>query len=201
MGGSGEFVDNENKIMKKIAKAVFIDKMWINKKLNYFFVKNERETKRMGNTISSSALAAAAIEILEDVHERTAEETCHQINRLTNDMRDFPEAEAEYVKQTIRAQPLVSFYGYMRVPTQLTDADVVRTLSYNEPRDIHFDQVRMILQLDFIWYDNVGRHVMVWGKSRDLIKMAMTAIKMWVNIPADLPTRHEWMGQNWNKKE
>ena len=27
MGGSGEFVDNENKIMKKIAKAVFIDKM------------------------------------------------------------------------------------------------------------------------------------------------------------------------------
>ena len=26
MGGSGEFVDNENKIMKKIAKAVFIDK-------------------------------------------------------------------------------------------------------------------------------------------------------------------------------
>jgi hypothetical protein len=28
MGGSGEFVDNENKIMKKIAKAVVIDK-WI----------------------------------------------------------------------------------------------------------------------------------------------------------------------------
>jgi len=27
MGGSGEFVDNENKIMKKIAKAVFIDKI------------------------------------------------------------------------------------------------------------------------------------------------------------------------------
>jgi hypothetical protein len=27
MGGSGEFVDNENKIMKKIAKAVFIDKL------------------------------------------------------------------------------------------------------------------------------------------------------------------------------
>ena len=27
MGGSGEFFDNENKIMKKIAKAVFIDKM------------------------------------------------------------------------------------------------------------------------------------------------------------------------------
>jgi hypothetical protein len=27
MGGGGEFVDNENKIMKKIAKAVFIDKM------------------------------------------------------------------------------------------------------------------------------------------------------------------------------
>ncbi len=27
MGGSGEFVDNENKIMKKIAKAVLIDKM------------------------------------------------------------------------------------------------------------------------------------------------------------------------------
>jgi hypothetical protein len=26
MGGSGEFVDNENKIMKKIAKAVLIDK-------------------------------------------------------------------------------------------------------------------------------------------------------------------------------
>jgi hypothetical protein len=82
----------------------------------------------------------------------------------------------------------------MRVPTHLSDADVVRTLSYNEPRDIHFNQVRMILQLDFIWYDNVGRHVMVWGKSRDLIKTAMTAIKMWVNIPADLPTRHEWMG-------
>jgi len=27
MGGSGEFVDSENKIMKKIAKAVFIDKL------------------------------------------------------------------------------------------------------------------------------------------------------------------------------
>ena len=27
MGGRGEFVDNENKIMKKIAKAVFIDKI------------------------------------------------------------------------------------------------------------------------------------------------------------------------------
>ena len=148
----------------------------------------------MGNTISSSALAAAAIEILEDIHERTAEESCRQINRLTNDMRDFPEADAAHIKQTIRAQPLVSFYGYMRVPTNLSDADVVRTLSYNEPRDIHFDQVRMILQLDFIWYDNVGRHVMVWCKSRDLIKTAMTAIKMWVNIPADLPTRHEWMG-------
>jgi hypothetical protein len=27
MGGKGEFADNENKIMKKIAKAVLIDKM------------------------------------------------------------------------------------------------------------------------------------------------------------------------------
>ena len=135
----------------------------------------------MGNSMSASALAAAAIEILEDIHERTAEESCRQIDRLTKDLRDFPEPEADQIRQHIRAQPLVSFYGYMRVPPELTDHDMVWMLSYNDPRDVHFKQVQQLLQLDFVWYDHVGRHVMVWGKTRDIITAAMAAIKMWVS--------------------
>ena len=134
----------------------------------------------MGNSMSASVLAAAAIEILEDIHERTAEESCRQIDRLTKELRDFPEPEAEQIRQNIRAQPLVSFYGYMRVPSQLTDQDIVWILSYNDLRDGHFEQVRQLLHLDFVWYDRVGRHVMVWGKTRDIITAAMAAIKIWV---------------------
>ena len=146
----------------------------------------------MGNMAASNALADAAIEILSDIHERTATESCRQINRLTDDMKDFPEAMAEKIKQNICAQPLVSFYGYMRVPERLTDAEVVRMLGYNNPRDIHYEQVMELLRLDFIWYDHVGRHVMFWGKTHDIITAAIAAIKLWSKISPEVEAKHGW---------
>jgi hypothetical protein len=147
----------------------------------------------MGNMAASNALASAAIDILTDIHERTASESCRQINRLTYDMRDFTEEKAEQIKKNILAQPLVSFYGYMRVPLELTDADVVQMLSYNDSRDTHFEQVMLILQLDFVWYDNIGRHVMVWGKTARIIEAAISAIQLWMKISPELLTKEEWM--------
>ena len=120
---------------------------------------------------------------MDDTFVRPAEDSIRQIDRLTNDMKNFPETLVAEIKQTIRGRTH-SYYGYIRMPYNLSDEEIVTILKYKNKEDVYFAQMSALLHLDFTWYDRVGRHVMVWGESQDIVTTAMTAIKMWLKIPA-----------------
>jgi hypothetical protein len=119
----------------------------------------------------------------QDTFARPSLDSIRQIDRLTQDMKDFPETFAAQVRRTILGRPQ-SYYGYIRMPYNLTDEEVVDILKYKNKQDVYFAQFSALLKLDFTWYDHMGQHVMVWGESQDIVTTAITAIKMWLKIPA-----------------
>jgi len=62
-------------------------------------------------------------------YNRRSVDSLRQINMLTEDMKDLHETLAVEIKQTILERE-DSYFGYMLVPTQLTDEVVINILIY-----------------------------------------------------------------------
>jgi hypothetical protein len=116
-------------------------------------------------------------------YTRSAQESIRQISWLTNDMKDLSEPLAEHLKKIILERP-ESYYGYIMMSSTLTDDDIRKTLQLYNQSDIYLEALSKRFNLDFTWYDDVGRHIMVWGKSQEIITKAILAIRMWLNISA-----------------
>ena len=112
-------------------------------------------------------------------YQRKSVESMKQINMLTNDFKDFPEHLAAEIEQILLARPH-SYYGYVLVPDTISDADVFRTLNYDDPLDKYFIQLTIQMKLDFTWYDECGRHVMVWSSAKEITYRAIWAIERWL---------------------
>jgi hypothetical protein len=115
----------------------------------------------------------------DKLYQREARDSMRQINMLTNDLKDFPDDLGLLVETTIMSRPQ-SYYGYVLVPAHITDAHVIRTLSYDDPQDKYFMQLTTQMNLDFTWYDACGRHVMVWSGTKQIMKTALWAIERWL---------------------
>jgi hypothetical protein len=115
-------------------------------------------------------------------HQRASAESLRQIIMLTEEFKDFPEELAVQTERTILGRPH-SYYGYVLVPGSITDADVLRTLSYDDPQDKYFTQLTAQLELDLAWYDVRGRHVMVWSNAKTTTDVALCAIEKWLEVP------------------
>jgi len=127
-------------------------------------------------------MMAEFVSMLTENYRRPSVESIRQINRLTQDMKGFPEKLEVLVRETILSRP-ESYYGYIRVPYTLSDDAVCKILRYNMPDDQYFQQLTAFLQLDFTWYDDVGQHIMIWAESKEKITTAVSAIQMWLKIP------------------
>lgn len=114
-------------------------------------------------------------------YKRASMDSFRQINMLTRDMRDFPEIFAEEIKHTVLGRP-DSFYGYVLAPTHLTDEAVIKTLNYGDRLDKYFAQLTAQLNLDLVWYDDVGRHIMVWSETKSKTDIALWAINRWLEV-------------------
>ena len=108
-------------------------------------------------------------------YNRRSVDSLRQINMLTEDMNDLHETLAVEIKQTILERE-DSYFGYMLVPTQLTDEVVINMLNYGDPLDKYFSQLSAQLNLDLVWYDDVDRHIMVWSETKSKTDIALWAI-------------------------
>jgi len=120
-------------------------------------------------------------EKMTTTHQREAPDSIRQIKMLTNDFKNFPRDLAKLVQTTIMSRPQ-SYYGYVLVPAHISDELVIRTLSYDDPQDKYFMQMNMQLNLDFSWYDECGRHVMIWSERKQTMDVALWAIERWLGL-------------------
>jgi hypothetical protein len=132
----------------------------------------------MATNISSTSQTKET-EMQHGTHERESAVSVLQINMLTNYLKNYTEEYAEDLRATILGRPL-SYYGYILVPGCIADADVVNILRCDDPDDSNFTQLMAKLELDFAWYDDCGRHVMVWGHSQAVVDAALGAIRLWI---------------------
>lgn len=114
-------------------------------------------------------------------YNRRSVDPLRQINMLTEDMKDLHETLAVEIKQTILERE-DSYFGYMLVPTQLTDEVVINMLNYGDPLDKYFSQLSAQLNLDLVWYDDVDRHIMVWSETKSKTDIALWAINRWLEV-------------------
>jgi hypothetical protein len=121
-------------------------------------------------------------------HQREGSDSMIQIKMLTNDFKNFPRDLATLVQTTIMSR-LQSYYGYILVPVHISDTQVLQVLKFDDPQDKYFMQMNMQLNLDFSWYDAVGRHVMVWCERKQTMDVALWAIERWLGL--DKPPRIE----------
>jgi len=100
---------------------------------------------------------------------------------LTEDMKDFPEILAAELKQTVLGREDF-YYGYVLLPHRFTDEDVIKTMNYCDPPDKYFSQLTAQLNLDLVWYDEVGRNIMVWSETKSKTDIALWAINRWLEV-------------------
>ena len=134
--------------------------------------------------------------VLTGTHEREPSFSMHQINMLTNDLKDYPNDLAVLLQTTIMNHKQ-SYYGYLLIPASISDAHVLRVLKFDDPLDKHFMQLTSQLKLDFTWYDACGRHVMIWSERKQTMDVALWAIERWLGLempPKIEDFREEWEG-------
>ena len=114
-------------------------------------------------------------------HECEPRNSMHQIKMLTNDFNNFPADLAMLVQTTIMRRPQL-YYGYILVPANISDSHVLQVLKFDDPQDKYFMQMNMQLNLDFSWYDECGRHVMIWSERKQTMDVALWAIERWLGL-------------------
>ena len=127
-------------------------------------------------------------------YKRASMDSFRQINMLTQYMKDFPEILAAEIKQTVLGRE-DSYYGYVLLPDRFTDEAVVKTLNYCDPQDKYFAQLTAQLNLDLVWYDDVGRHIMVWSETKSKTDIALWAINRWLEVGPPQKEDFKWERQ------
>jgi len=135
-------------------------------------------------------------EKMTTTHQREARDSMRQIKMLTNDFKNFPRDLAMLVETTIMSRPQ-SYYGYILVPAHISDTQVLQVLKFDDPQDKYFMQMNMQLNLDFSWYDECGRHVMLWCERKQTMDVALWAIERWLGLEKpprieDFREEREW---------
>ena len=128
------------------------------------------------------AMSIAGTYVLSsNVQYRESYEAAIQISMLTNELRDLPLEYSARMINTISDRSS-SYYGYVVVPTTVSDKKVYDLLQYDNDNDKQYITLLKKFDLDFAWFDPQGRHIMVWGKSMQIVDNAIKTIKMWLSL-------------------
>ena len=116
-----------------------------------------------------------------NVHYRESYESAIQISMLTNELRDLPSDYSARMINTITDR-ISSYYGYVVVHITISDKKVYNLMQYKNDKDKQYTTLLKNFDLDFAWFDPQGRHIMVWGKSMQIVDNAIKTIKMWLSL-------------------
>ena len=117
--------------------------------------------------------------MISNVQIHDTYESIHEITRVTNEMLELSEEYGNALTNTILTRP-TSCYGYLSVPSNISDARVLNALQYTNDEDTRFTTLITKFELDFAWFESIERKVMVWGETQEKVDEAMSAIKTWL---------------------
>jgi len=105
-----------------------------------------------------------------------------QIMAFTENFKHAPEQKVSVIEEIIRNNlPTETVFGYvMYPPNQLTDAEVINAMRYNDSKDTHFIHFTMWYELTFVFLDLQAKQVMCWGTQKN-VKDALEGIQELLN--------------------
>ena len=126
------------------------------------------------------AMSIAGTYVLSsNVQYRESYEAAIQISMLTNELRDLPSEYSLRMINTI-SDRTSSYYGYVVVPTIISDKKIYDLMQYENDKDKQYTTLLKNFDLDFAWFETQGRHIMVWGKKKENVDIAIKTIKSWL---------------------
>ena len=98
-----------------------------------------------------------------------------QIMCTTKNLRGFPTNDSLRICELLQTTDKIG-YGYITVPTAMDDALILNAIRYKDTKDIYFKHLLSWFELDFAWYDNEIKQVMVWGEI-EKVKVSIIDLK------------------------
>jgi hypothetical protein len=117
-------------------------------------------------------------EMISNIQIHDTYESVFHIATVTNEMTELSDEYGTALTNTILRRP-TSCYGYLNVPSNISDTRVLNALQYANDEDTRFATLITRFGLDFVWFESNERKVLVWGETQEKVDEAISAIKTW----------------------